>query len=210
MVAVPGRHETSPVPFTVAAVLVVGYAAYRFHQVRPRMKALRQGQEGEKAVGQFLERLREDGFQVFHDVVGPGFNIDHVLIGPSGVFSVETKTRSKPERGNAEVTFDGASIRVAGQLPDRDPLAQAKAQARWLKAILAESTGRTPEVRPVVLFPGWFVNATAGQHDVWVLEPKALPAFLARQSARVDPEGVKLLSYHLSRFIRAVEKEKDA
>lgn len=37
--------------------------------------------EGERAVGQFLEQLREQGFHVFHDVVGTGFNVDHVLVG---------------------------------------------------------------------------------------------------------------------------------
>jgi hypothetical protein len=58
------------------------------------MRTLRQGIEGEKAVGQFLERLREQRYQVFHDLVGDGFNVDHVLIGPAGVFTIETKTSS--------------------------------------------------------------------------------------------------------------------
>jgi hypothetical protein len=26
-----------------------------------------------------------------------GFNVDHILIGPGGVFAIETKTRTKPE-----------------------------------------------------------------------------------------------------------------
>ena len=38
-----------------------------------------------------------DGFAVFHDVPGDkAFNVDHVVIGPQGVFAVETKGRGKP------------------------------------------------------------------------------------------------------------------
>jgi len=59
------------------------------------------------------------------DVVGDGFNVDHVLIGPAGVFTVETKTHSKP-RGDARVVFDGEAIQVAGMEPDRDPVVQAR------------------------------------------------------------------------------------
>ena len=155
------------------------------------------------------ERLREEGFQVFHDVIGNGFNVDHVLIGPAGVFTVETKTWSKPLTGSPQINFDGKSIKVGSSEPDRDPVAQAKGQAGWLKAILAESTGRTLDVRPVILFPGWFIDNPGGHFkDVWVLEPKALSAFLGREPARLSPEDVKLMSFHLSRLIRSTERAK--
>lgn len=200
--------KPQPAIFTLVALAVTGFAAYRFIRARPRMKALRQGQEGEKAVGQYLERLREDGFRVFHDVVGPGFNIDHVLIGPSGVYSIETKTWSKPARGQAEVEFDGTSVRLPNLPPDGAPAIQARAQARWLRALLADSTGRSLKVRPVILFPGWFIKATAGYQDLWVLEPQALRPFLQREESQLPAEDVNLVSYHLSRIIRLSERER--
>ena len=143
--------RVSPWFFTVVAVGMVALAAWRVQRLRPRLRALRQGIEGEKAVGQFLERLREQGYQVFHDLVGEGFNVDHVLIGPAGVFTIETKTWSKPQRGDARIVYDGNTLTVAGRVPDRDPLAQAKAQASWLRSLLSESTGRRMEVQPVVV-----------------------------------------------------------
>lgn len=45
----------------------------------------------------------------------------------AGIFTVETKTFSKPARGNAKVTFDGENILVNGFRPDRDPVTQARA-----------------------------------------------------------------------------------
>jgi hypothetical protein len=127
------------------------------------------------------------------------------LIGPQGVFTVETKTISKPMRGDARVTFNGENILVNGYQPDRDPVTQARAQANWLKALLLESSGRKVAVRSVILFPGWWIEPTPAslKPDVWVLEPKALPAFIERERETLSPEDVKLLSYHLSRYVRA-------
>jgi hypothetical protein len=151
--------------------------------------------------------LRAQGYHVLHDVLGEGFNIDHVLIGPAGVITVETKTWSKPRRGDAKITFDGERLVVQGHAPDRDPVAQARAQASWLRRVLVESTGRDLPVRAVIVFPGWFVERTAGgPRDVWVLEPKALPAFLAKEPDQLRSEDVNLASFHLSRFVRTGER----
>jgi hypothetical protein len=198
-----------PFIFTIVAVLLVVFAAWRVWKTRPQVHALKQGAEGEKAVGQFLERLRGSGYQVFHDLIGTGFNVDHVLIGPAGVFTVETKTWSKPNRGEPRIKFDGEQLSVVGREPERNPVVQARAQASWLKGILAESTGRPFEVFPVVVFPGWFIEQSENSlRNMWVLEPKALPKFLESAPQRLAPEDVKLASFHLSRFIRSSEQER--
>ncbi|MGO9445704.1 MAG: nuclease-related domain-containing protein [Thiobacillaceae bacterium] len=203
------KQPPHPIVFTIIAVVMIGYAAWRVWKTRPYVRALKQGIEGEKAVGQFLERLREDGYQVFHDVIGTGFNVDHVLIGPGGVFTVETKTWSKPARGEARIKFNGEQLIIAGREPERDPLVQARAQAGWLKGLLMESTGRKFDVFPVVVFPGWFIEHSEGSlGTIWALEPKALRAFLGNAPQLLEPDEVKLASFHLSRFIRSHEKER--
>lgn len=195
-----------PVLFSVIAAVAVAFVAWRRVRLSPDLRALKQAAEGERAVGQFLEALREQGYKVFHDVVSAGFNVDHVIIGPAGVYSVETKTWSKPRQGEARISFDGEKLRAAGLEPDRNPLIQAVAQAGWLRDLLAESTGRVFEVRPVILFPGWFIEPPlGGMSRVWVLNPKALPAFLEHQKARLSAEDVALASTHLAKYIRAGE-----
>jgi hypothetical protein len=201
--------KPSPILFSIVALLAACYAAFRIWRVIPRLKNLRQALEGERAVGQFLERLRERGFHVFHDLVGEGFNVDHVLIGPAGIFTIETKTWSKPVSGNPQILFDGETIQIGGLSPERDPIIQAKAQASWLRSLLLESAGKRFEVHPVVVFPGWFITATAGaRKEVWVLEPKALPSFLDHEPTRLEAEDVNLASFHLSRFIRSGERAR--
>jgi hypothetical protein len=120
------------------------------------------------------------------------------------LFTIETKTWSKPARGEPRIDFDGERVVAAGYVPDRDPVVQAKAQAGWLRQVIEETARRRVFVWPVVLFPGWFVRQTEGStRDVWVLEPKALPGFLAHVRDRLSPDDVKLIGSHLSRHIRA-------
>jgi hypothetical protein len=183
--------------------VAIAWAGYRVATTLPRIRALKLAVEGERAVGQYLDRLRSEGYEVFHDVQGGNFNVDHVVVGPPGAFTVETKTWSKPSKGDARIRLDGQVLTAAGREPDRDPLIQARAQASWLAELLKESTGRTIAVRPVILFPGWFVEPMEGSsRDVWVLNPKALPEFLRHEPERLGREDVKLVAFHLSRFIR--------
>lgn len=169
-----------------------------------KMRRLKQGRDGERAVAECLDLVRGDGYWVFHDLVADGFNIDHILVGPSGVYTVETKTISKPTSGDHRVVFDGESVRIGAYVPDRNPVAQAQAQARWLKRAIEELTGRNFTVRPVVAFPGWFVERTNRDHktDTWVLEPKALRGFLAHQPDVLRKEDIALISSRLKLLLR--------
>src|SRR6266446_2229546 len=100
------RSPRHPILFTVLAGGSIGFLIVKVLQLRKRAWNLRVGRDGERLVGQSLEELRSVGAQVFHDVLGEGFNLDHVVICDRGVFVIETKTRSKPKAGG-KVTFDG-------------------------------------------------------------------------------------------------------
>ena len=200
----------SPWLYTGIFTFALAFLVFRFIRILPLLRNLRQGEAGEKIVGEYLERLRERGYRVFHDVLGDGFNLDHAIIGPAGVFTLETKTWSKPERGEPRIEFDGEALRVLGGQPDRSPIIQARARAGWLRLLLEESTGRKFKVHPVVLVPGWFIDSSA-QRDwsTWVLEPKGLPKWLKDDPAKLLPEDVQLAAYHLSRYVRSHEQEKE-
>lgn len=199
--------NTPPMPilFTIVAFLTVLYTVRKVVVGRKQIKALRLGRDGEKAVGQYLDLLRENGAKVFHDIPGEGFNLDHVVIDKSGIYVIETKTFSKPDKGNPIVTYDGEKILVNGKEPDRNPVIQVKAACNWLKILLKESTGKDCNPRPVVVFPGWFVQLTAEakSSDVWVLNPKALPSFISNSKPQHKQDELGIFSYHLSRYIRA-------
>lgn len=111
-----------PLVFTAIALITVLITTRKFVVIRRRIRQLKLARDGEKAVGQYLKQLREQGYRVLHDLVGEGFNVDHVLIGPADVFTIETKTISKPAKGKTEVEYDGEQITINGLKPDRDPV----------------------------------------------------------------------------------------
>lgn len=194
----------------VVALAAAAYFGFQFRRVWPQLRALRLAEDGEKYVGQLLEELRVSGYSVFHDVMGEEFNVDHVIIGPGGIFTVETKTWSKPLRGSPEISFDGDVLKAAGYTPDRDPIVQAKAQTAWLTRLLTGSTGKPVSVRPVVLFPGWYIkDSRKNRRDLWVLEPKVLPKWLANERAVLAPDEIAMASAHLSRYIQFQERLLD-
>lgn len=196
--------------WTAVALVTAAFFAWKVHRSLRKVRSLALGRDGEHAVGQFLEALREDGARVLHDFPGEGFNIDHAVVHASGVYAVETKTFSKPDRGEAKVVFDGEVVSVNGRRPDRNPVVQARAGAQWLKTLIKDSSARTIAVRPVVVFPGWFVEVTAEAKgsDVWVLNPKALPSFIGKSRPQLEPHEVQLVAFHLSRFARSIESAK--
>lgn len=199
------ERPPSPGAITLIAIALTLIAVYRTVRTRQEVRHLRLGLDGEKAVGQFLERLRMDGAQVFHDIPGEGFNLDHAVVHATGVYVIETKMRSKPERGESRLIYDGESIILGGLPPDQSAVVQARAASHWLKQLLSESTGKTFPIRPVVVFPGWFIEPTAEakRSDVWVLNPKALPSFIAHSAQQLCTEDVQLCAFHLSRYIRS-------
>ena len=209
-VAVLRHTPRLPWLYTGLAVVACLCTGWKLWQVRTRLQQLKLGRDGERAVGQYLERLRTDGADVFHDVPGEGFNVDHVVLSVQGFYAVETKTRSKPCRAAARVALTEKGLLVNGFRPDRDPLMQAQAGARWLSQLLEETTGKRFPVRGVVLFPGWFVEPMSSAWRMsdkpWVLEPKALPAFIKNEPKRVSDTDMKLAAYHLSRYVRVAAK----
>jgi hypothetical protein len=198
--------QTAPNPWamTFIAIAVVLYCLYKVKKTQKKIVKLKQGRDGERAVGQYLESLREQGVKVFHDLPGENFNLDHVLVALSGVYVIETKTYSKPDKGETRIIYTGDTLIHHNGFKDNKPLIQVKAGANWLKQLIKESTGRDIDVKKVVLFPGWFIEPTAEskQSDVWVLNPKALPSFIANSQKRLSSEDVSLVAFHLSRFVR--------
>jgi hypothetical protein len=184
----------------VAGHTVLGLRrARRGRKTRERLK---QGRDGERVVGQMLEDLREHGYKVFHDLKGTDFNVDHVVIGPGGVFSIETKTISKPKRGPCEVEFDGHSVRVNGHRPDRDPIVQALTQSRWVKDLLHQVSGKRVHVTPIVVYPGWFVRRTApGTDEVKVYNDRLMLQEIAHAPEELHSDTVNLLASNLRRVL---------
>jgi hypothetical protein len=191
----------SPWIYSVLLVLCSAWSIPRVLRRLRHLRHLRLGRDGERAVGQTLERLRENGYHVFHDLVASDCNIDHVVIGPGGVFTVETKTWSKPTRGEALIVHDDGGLRC-NKIDLSNCLVQAKAQASFVRRLLAEELGKVLPVQPTVLFPGWYVECKLEKRDVWVLEAKAFLKWVKKQPRILSEEQVRIARRIVSAQIR--------
>lgn len=202
------------VPLWVVVSVTVPTAAFVALQIRKllaktsEMDRLRLGFDAEVAVGQELDQLMRDGAVVFHDMPAERFNIDHVVIARQGVFAVETKGYTKPNRDggseDATVVYDGKTL----ALPDRSgswAIEQAQRQAKWLAGWLTGATGESIRVTPVVAMPGWFVDRK-GQGEVMVFSGKELRSHLlkARGAKPLTDEQVQRVVHQVERQCRNV------
>jgi hypothetical protein len=166
-----------PVSFCVISAIWVGvWGTKTFRTLRERAN-YKLGFDGERYVAEELSRLNALGFEIYHDVPFDNFNIDHVLVGPPGVFVVETKTRRKPvdESGTKEYRFlfegnclqwpwgaEGHGIKRAAN--------NARTMAKWLSG----AVGQTVAATAILTLPGWMVDRKAPYDDVYVLNPKEI------------------------------------
>ncbi len=172
----------------------------------------RLGYLGERAVGEALAPLTASGYRVFHDLPaeagGKKFNVDHVVVGPTGLFAIETKTRRK---GRARAGFEAHKVAYDGHqliwpwAEDSFGLQNAEARARWLSEWLCKMTGLKLAAKPVLVLPGWYV-VSKGTGPVTVLNHKQLHGSIMRDSREaLAPEEINLIARQLEERCRDVE-----
>jgi Nuclease-related domain len=96
-----------PAPASLLAAITMAAAAWWRLRFRPSAEALawQRGAEGERHVARLLEPLVRAGWGVNHDLRVPGSraNVDHVVVGPPGIFAIDTKHY----RGRLRLSPDG-------------------------------------------------------------------------------------------------------
>lgn len=133
-----------PVPFAMLFVAALIAVVVYWRKGLRRVESFFRGARGEERVANILGDLPES-YHVFHDFVAGGEHVDHVVAGPTGVFSVETKNW----RGSV-VVLEG-HVLVNGALPSRDPVLQAQREADRVRSKL-KRIGFDMTVVPVVCF----------------------------------------------------------
>ncbi|MEA2201841.1 MAG: hypothetical protein QOI89_2437 [Solirubrobacteraceae bacterium] len=152
------------------ALLVSIFVILRY--VLPLVERRDRGAAGEEHVGSLLEELSDGGWQVIHDVsLGRG-NVDHILIGPAGVFTVETKSHPGPVR---VARVHGATLR------------QAQAQRGAIERVAGL------EVEPLIVFSrAWVDRPMARRKGVRVMPARMLLGYLAKRAPKLSPQEIEL------------------
>lgn len=149
----------------------------------------RQGAEGERRTRRELLKL---GWHFVEDVPDSHGNFDHVVVGPAGVFHLETKYPS----GIAEV-IDG-SLQVRGRHGEARPSAlNVKGRVLGGSAALCREIerhcGHRPWVTGVVVLWSPFPQRIVEAGPVTYVHGKELRGWLSRQKPSIDAPKVALL-----------------
>jgi Nuclease-related domain len=129
--------------------------------VLPLVERRDRGATAEEHVGGLLEGLPASSWYVIHDASFGRGNIDHILIGPPGLFTVETKSHPGPVRVGR---VHGATIR------------QAQAQRDAIQNVM------DMPVEPLLVFSrAWVDRPLARRKGVRVLPARVLIAHLRKR-----------------------------
>lgn len=205
-------YQTQTVPFgqfAVALVFVTVLCVIPVWLIASARSNYALGYLGERAVGEELNQLLREGCHIFHDYPGgSNWNIDHIIVAPSGVYAVETKTRRKRlgRKGSRdfEVVFDGKTLHFP-HCSDVHGLDQARRNAVSLGQQLTSATGEPVKAKAILTFPGWLVTLK-GKSDVHVLNPKQIRSVVLHNNGPVlSPSQMQRIIHQLDQKCRDVE-----
>jgi hypothetical protein len=150
--------------FVILQMLVLGILMVAIERVTSRRigkmeksrNAMRRGMSGEAEVAMNLEAL-PDCFTVINDLSTPFGNIDHVVVGPTGVYVIDTKNWL------GTVTSDGNRELLLNGKPTSKP--EVKALLRTVMSIqekVRALSGLNPYIQAVLAFPRSYVAVANG------------------------------------------------
>jgi hypothetical protein len=154
------------------------------------------GAHGERRTARMLDRLVRDGFVVFHDLAVPDSpaNVDHLAIGPTGVFVIDSKQWTGTVRQGA----DGLAWH------NHTPLDRTLETVRWEAATISRTLGTraTPllcvhgahvhggglHAHGVAIVPAHLLRSALGQDRV--LSNADVAVLAATATTRLHPAGL--------------------
>lgn len=178
-------RRAAPVKTFVARVL----------RVHTDERAFRVGASGEVAVGRRLQRLGE-GWHVIHSVpVGDkDTDIDHVVIGPPGVFTVNTKNHS-----GRNVWVHTHAFKVSGH--NQHYLRKSRAEAKRAAKLLSAACGFSVPVEPIIVVLSAKLTVKGQPRDVSVGGPRTICRWLTSRPPVLSPEAIEDIYEHARRDV---------
>jgi Nuclease-related domain len=151
--------------------------------------AWRHGAEGERRTARLLAPLERHGYQVFHDLAVPRSpaNVDHVVVGPTGVYVIDSK------RYRGRLRYLGGHLWHGGRTLDRTLQTLV-----WEATQVAETLGFGPDLH---VYPVLCVHLARRpwRHELLVdgipvLDAAALRPALQVTRQALSPEQVALVA----------------
>ena len=200
--------------YTIITIFLIIRAFRKVTDLRKSLNNYRKGLEGERLVGEVLNKLSNDQTYVFHDIPGDRFNVDHIIVSTRGVFVIETKhfDRSKCH----EFTFDGNM--VYRQMKDGARflcpklLPQMDGEAKFIQNEIENRPEMKIPVIKVAVLIGCFIH-TPAENDpcqnmknyfskYWIVNEKLLSSMFLEEKEIYDDSVVKHIASHIKELVK--------
>lgn len=143
------------------------FALYRLVQTIITWRQVQFLRDANIAIGHQLQRIAVDQGRAYHDVPTTAGIVDHVLIGQSGVYSINVIARRHFKPGSAQL--DGNEVSFSTSKHAHSVVEIAAKSARLQKE-LCKRTGHNIRVRSVIAVPGWVINEQTSTDHLLVNE----------------------------------------
>ena len=192
MVTLRGRFFWYLIPAGVGllSVWIVRIANFRVREHETNRMTWRKGALGEYEVGAELERLPDDYF-VFNDINTEEFgNFDHIVVGPKGIFAIETKNWTGLIGTNAE----GEIIRNGKPLW-RSHIRMLERKVMMLREQIVVLTRRDDLfIRGLMVFPKAYIEAGGKTRSIHCLTVERLHDYLDKCPKRLQPNEIERIA----------------
>jgi hypothetical protein len=150
------------------------------------------GAEGERMVFEYLNELPQD-YYILNDVTIPGFygNIDHVVVGPTGIFVIETKNFSGSYTidGDNWLYGSGPNAKEAYQNPGEQIKANHSALTNFLSSEGLNSVRTSTHALVAFINPNLTIRNKPKHYDV--LHPSNICSFILSRKNKIRGSNVE-------------------
>ncbi|HET7689983.1 MAG TPA: nuclease-related domain-containing protein [Nocardioidaceae bacterium] len=159
------------------------------------------GSMGEQRTDEQLSMLEPEGWIIIRDLRSRGYNIDHVAVGPPGVFVIDSKNLD----GTVTCSGDelrlyrpGASLDSRPEYSSTEPARQVRGQAAQLNERLRRRVGKSVWVTGVVAVWAKLDPPTVEGRNMYFCRGDALVQWLRSRPQRLDAEQIRTIGTALT------------
>ncbi len=173
---------------------LVGLLIFRYYQ--RKYNVYKGGRQGEKAVIKTLTNSLSDEYYLINGVyLSGGGDVDHIVLGPSGVYVLETKNWS------GTIVCNGDQWQRPGKTVKSSPSLQVRHNTQKVKGILATMSafrGLNVWVDGIIVFTNKHADLHINNSTVTILRLPQLSGHIKNQgNSRLTKEQVQKIVKHI-------------
>lgn len=189
--------------FIAAIPLIIKWTNKKIEELETERINFRKGAVGEAVIGYVLKSLPDD-YRVIHDLSTPFGNIDHVVIGPSGAYVIDTKN------WKGIVGADGnGELRLNGQPTQKPEIKNLTGRLMSIREKIKVLSSLDPYVQGVFAFPSAYVEAKWGTTGyVHCVKDEQIYDYIVenKKSKKLDKKAIESIS---QAFLALARMDKD-